>query len=101
MESRPTIGEAISPILSEVEEALWEHEAMNAGPPMFTDDGMRASIKIFMSVLMDRMWRLQRNENMSMEDRMKMAETLGSEMHKMVKTFTDIDTKELYSTSQH
>ena len=38
----------MSPALSELEEALWEFEASGSGPPQYTDEGVRASIKIFM-----------------------------------------------------
>lgn len=90
------IGKKISPILVEIEETLWEFEAYNGTKPEYTLDGFRASIKIFMSALMDKMWELQGNEKLSLEDRSAMAEKVGNEVRKLVKVYTDIDTHKLY-----
>ena len=48
-------GEALSPILRQVELTLWEYERENSQPPAFTDNALRSAAKIFMAVLMDRM----------------------------------------------
>lgn len=93
------IGKKISPILVEIEETLWEFEAHNETKPEFTQDGFRASIKIFMSVLMDKMWELQCNENLSLDDRCAMAQKLGEDLRKLVKTYTDINTIKLYENN--
>jgi hypothetical protein len=90
------IGKQISPILSEIEDTLWEFEANIGAQPQYTIEGFRAGIKIFMSVLMDKMWNLQENETLTMEDRIKMVEKVGQDVRKLVKTFTDIDTHDLY-----
>lgn len=90
------IGKKISPILSEIEDTLWEFEANIGSQPQYTIDGFRAGIKIFMSVLMDKTWDLQQNETLTMEDRIKMVEKLGQEVRTIVKTYTDIDTHDLY-----
>jgi hypothetical protein len=49
-----------------------------------------------MSVLMDKIWNLQCNENMDMEDRVKMVEKAGNDIRNIIKIYTDIDTHELY-----
>jgi hypothetical protein len=90
------IGKQISPILSEIEDTLWEFEANIGAQPQYTIEGFRAGIKIFMSVLMDKMWNLQENETLTMEDRIKMVEKVGQDVRKLVKTYTDIDTHDLY-----
>ena len=90
------IGEKISPILTEIEDTLWEFEANVGSQPQYTIEGFRAGIKIFMSVIMDKMWNLQENETLTMEDRIKMVEKVGQDVRKLVKTFTDIDTHDLY-----
>ena len=92
------IGKNISPILVEIEDALLGFEVEIGTKPEYTDGGFRAAIKIFMSVLMDKMWELQLNEKILMEDRMKMAHKLGQDVRQMIKTYTDIDTHELYKT---
>lgn len=90
------IGEKISPILVEIEDALWEFEADIGFKPGYTDDGFRAGIKIFMSVLMDRIWELQDDENIDMETRKAMATKAGEDVRNLVKTYTGIDTHKLY-----
>ena len=90
------IGQKISPILVEIEDTLWEFEANNGVKPEYTIEGVRASVKIFMSVLMDKMWDLQSNEKIDIKDREKMAEKVGQDVRKLIKTYTDIDTHDLY-----
>jgi len=90
------IGEKISPILVEIEETLWEYEAYSGLKPCYTPEGFRAAIKIFMSALMDCMWDLQEKESIPIEDRGKMATKAGNEVRKIVKTYTNIDTRKMY-----
>jgi len=92
-----TLGEKISPILEEIEDTLWDREAfMPNSPHKFTEAGFRASIKIFMANIMDRIWILQEAEGMPLEDRMKMVEHAGNEVKKLVFEMTGIDTTKLY-----
>ncbi len=91
-----TIGEILSPILEEIEITLWEYEANNESKPGYSKEGFRAATKIFMSALMDKMYYLQQDENISMDDRCNMAEKAGSEFRKLIKTYTGIDCYELY-----
>ncbi len=84
-------GKKISP------DELWKFEANSFFKPEYTIEGFRAATKIFMSVLMDKIWELQSNENMDMQDRVKMVQKIGDDVRKLVKTYTDIDTHELYS----
>lgn len=91
------IGEKLSPILQEIENSIWEFELVIADKPNYTEDGFKAGIKIFMSVMMDKMWELQDNENIDLADRINMAEKLGNDIRNLVKTYTDIDTHTLYN----
>lgn len=91
-----TIGEKLSPVLNEIEQTIWEHEIWGGGQPHYTDEGFRAAVKIFMSALLDKMFNLQTTENLDISDRAAMAESLGKEVRRMVKTYCDIDTHELY-----
>ena len=90
------IGKTISPILVDIETALWEFELNSGIKPESTTDGFRAGIKIFMSVLMDKIWELQQDEKITMEDRINMVQKAGEDVRKLVKTYTDIDCHELY-----
>lgn len=90
------IGQKLSKILVEIEDTLWEFEANDGLKPEYTIDGFRAGIKIFMSVLMDKIWELQQDDNIDLQDRLNMANKVGEEIRKLIKTYTDIDTHELY-----
>jgi hypothetical protein len=91
-----SIGKKFSPILVEIEDTLWEFEAYSGAKPEYTIDGFRAGIKIFMSVLMDKIWELQQDEKIDMQDRINMAEKAGNDVRNLVKTYTNIDCHELY-----
>jgi hypothetical protein len=91
------IGKKLSPILEEIEMMLWEYEANNATPPEFPNEALRSSLKILMSVLLDKIWNLQENEKMNLDNRLKMAEHAGKELKKLVLEMTGIDTTELFN----
>lgn len=91
-----SIGKKISSILTDVEEAIWDHDYYLGIPPEYTDEGLRAATKIFMSVIMDSMYKLQVNEDLTQEDKENMAKKCGKDLRSFVKTYTDIDTHSLY-----
>ncbi len=93
------IGKKLSPVLVEIEDTLWEFEAGRGIKPEFSSDGFRAATKIFMSALMDKIWELQVSEKLDIEDRMKMVEKCGADVRALVKTYTNIDTHEMYNTT--
>ena len=91
------IGEKISPILIEIEDSLWEIEALYPGiPHEFTKEGLRAAMKIFVATAYDQIWALQEKEGIPIEHRMEMVAKFAEELKKLVFTFTGIDTLELY-----
>jgi len=90
------IGEDLQPILNEIEETIWEFEANVGIKPNYPEESLRSATKIFMSVMMDKIFNLQNDESMEMEDRMKMAAACGKDIRKLIKTYTDIDTTEFY-----
>lgn len=90
------IGKILSPTLIEIETALIEFELSSNTKPEYSNEGFRAAIKIFMSAFMDKMFDLQKNEDLDMEDRINMADTAGKELRNFIKVYTDIDTYELY-----
>jgi hypothetical protein len=90
------IGKKLSPILSEIESALIEFEINVARPPEYTDEGFRASVKIFLSVMLDKMWKLQEDEGIDINTRADMAEKLGNEIRNIIRIYTNIDTHSLY-----
>lgn len=90
------IGEAIKPLLMIIENAIWNFEVEKEQLPRFDDDSFRATIKIFATALIERIWILQEGEHMSLDDRVKMALSAAKEVQKIVKVYANIDTKELY-----
>ena len=90
------IGKKISPILEEIEATLLEFEAFNGDKPNYTDDGFRAAVRIFSSALVDKMFELQSDEKMDMQDCLNMAEKVGEDVRKLIKTYTNIDTHDFY-----
>ena len=90
------IGEKLSSVLSEIESALIEFEANVARPPEYTNEGFRAAVRIFLSAMLDKMWKLQEDEGIDIDTRADMAEKLGSEIRNIVRVYTNIDTRDLY-----
>lgn len=90
------IGEKISPALEEIELLLCEFESNIGDKPNYSNGGFRAAIKIFMSAMMDKIWELQSDENMSMEDRINMVQKCGEDIRRIIKVYTDVDTQDLY-----
>jgi hypothetical protein len=93
---KQAIGALLSPVLEGIEGAIIDHEMLINGKTNYTKDGFRAAIKIFMSAVMDKMWELQDKEDMTMEQRGEMATHCGESLRQFVKTYTDIDTYDLY-----
>ena len=92
-----TIGEKLSPVLEEIENTLLEHQVNVQTQPKFTNDGFRAVTKIFIDVLLDKMWELQKAENIPQTDRENMATKAGEDIRKLIKVYTNIDTYKLYN----
>jgi len=88
-----TLGKKLSPILSEIEDTLLENCETK---PRFDDEGFRASVYIFQSALLDKMWELQEEEDITIEIREDMATKCGQSIRSLIKTFTDVDTHNLY-----
>lgn len=97
MTKEETIGSKISPFLVEIENTLWEFEANRGFKPGFTDHGFRAATKIFMAVMMDKIWELQIDEGMDFKDRLAMAQKCGEDLRQIIKTYTNIDTHKMYN----
>ena len=90
------IGKKITPILEEIENAIIDFDFHVNSKPEYTQNAMRAATKIFMSVLMDKMYELQNFDNMLLEDRKNMAERAGNDLRKLIKSYTGLDTWDFY-----
>lgn len=90
------IGKRLSEVLYEIESAIIEFEINVAKPPEYTDEGFRAALKIFMSAMLDKMWKLQEDEDIDNNSRAEMASKLGNELRNLIRVYTNIDTHNLY-----
>lgn len=91
-----TFGEKISPVLVEIENTLWEFDLNVSKPAEYTDDGFKAAVKIFFSAMMDKLWKLQQEENMPIPDRYVMSNKMGEEINRLIKIYTNYNTKDFY-----
>ncbi len=67
----------------------------NENKPNYSNrDFMNATI-IFQTALMDKMYDNQEYDRMSIEDRMKMAESCGLSLRKLIHTYTGLDTHKI------
>ena len=63
--------------------------------PLYPKSSLFYAAIIFQNVILDFMWKMQENEDMSIEDRKNMATYVGGEIRKVIFAATNIDTREL------
>lgn len=95
MENKP-IGQKLSPILEELENTLIDHASYNGSKPEFTNDGFRAGVQIFMSVMMDKLYEVQMSEGKTIEQSSNEATMMGFSIRGLILQYTKIDTHNLY-----
>jgi len=64
----------------------------NGEKPNFTNREFMNAIIIFQTALMDKLFDNQNYDKMDIENRMKMAESCGKDLRKLIHTYTNIDT---------
>ena len=64
----------------------------NENKPNYSNRDFMNTIIIFQTALMDKMWDNQTQDGMSIDDRMKMAESCGRDLRKLIHTYTGLDT---------
>ena len=92
------IGKKLTPILEEIEDTILEFDIKGL-KPCYEGDSLRASCKIFMSVLLDEMWNMQEAENMPLIDRCNMATSAGNDLRKLIKTYTGKESLNFYKNA--
>jgi len=60
--------------------------------PNYTNREFMNTVIIFQTALMDKIFDNQVKDDMDVEDRMKMAESCGLELRKLIHTYTGLDT---------
>ena len=96
MEEKIPVGQKLSPILGEIEDVLWEHDANLGTPPKYTIEGFRGAIKIFSHAMFDAAYARMRLKKMSPEEAEAEATALGDEIRQLVLKYTGIDSVKLY-----
>lgn len=90
-----TPGQRLSEIYEEIEDRiLSKPEGVRSD---LTLAGFMAAAHIMLDALMDKMWELQEKENIPFEQRLKMAEHFGEQLHKLILEATGIDTKKYFT----
>jgi len=91
------MGFNLTPVLEEIHDTLWEIDSRETQEPYeFGDTALRSSLKILMSVTMDKLWAKQELENTPLKEREQQAMALGEDFRKLIKNHLDIDTHKLY-----
>lgn len=96
MEKIPPIGEALSPVLHEISETLWEHEANLATKPEYNMQGFEAACHIFTSAMLDFAFNFYAISGKDMDFMSGMATKLGQEIREMILTYTGLDSTKFY-----
>ena len=64
----------------------------NKNKPNYTNRDFMNALIIFQTALMDKMYDNQNYDKMDIENRLKMAEKCGLDLHKFIHTYTGLDT---------
>lgn len=80
------------PILEEIAKGLLEVAEIK---PNYTDNALLNATLIFQSVFMDKVYDCMRGDGISQEDQLKMVQSAGEELRRVIHTYTGLDTREL------
>ena len=67
----------------------------NGEKPNYSNRDFLNTVLIFQTALMDKMYDNQVADEMDIEDRLKMAESCGLELRKLIHTYTGLDTHKI------
>lgn len=80
------------PILQELAIGMLEKAGIK---PNYSDAALLSATLIFQSVFIDKLYDYMEQDGMSQEDREKMAQSAGTEIRKLIHTYTGLDTHQL------
>lgn len=80
------------PILEEIATGLLEVAEIK---PNYTDNALLNATLIFQSVFMDKVYDCMERDGIPQEDRLKMVQSAGEELRKIIHIYTGLDTVEL------
>ena len=88
-----TFGEKMSPILSEIEDAILERCAnLPNDRPLYPDNSILSAMTIFQDVLLDKAFIYWLRLGLTLDQMTKNAERIGDELRLMVFRYADYDT---------
>lgn len=90
--------EGYTKVLLELEKVFWEREIERDSPSGFSKEALRASSKIFMSILMELMWSDQEKRMLSMNERVEQVEKCGKDIRALIDKYTAIDSTRMYDS---
>lgn len=79
-------------ILEEIAKGLLEVAEIK---PNYTDNALLNATLIFQSVFMDKVYDCMQRDGISQEDQLKMVQSAGEELRRVIHTYTGLDTREL------
>jgi hypothetical protein len=82
-------------LLEELANQQLELAVISNSPPNYSNTDLINACIVFNALIMDKMWELQEDDNMPFDDRYKMAEVCGNELHKFIHTYTGKDIKKI------
>jgi hypothetical protein len=80
------------PILEHIATGLLEVAEIK---PNYSDRALLNATLIFQSVFMDKVFDCMQKDEIPFEDQLKMAQSAGEEIRKLIHTYTGLDTREL------
>lgn len=100
------IGERLSPILTEIETALFENQFYMQelidnnidceSKPNYTYEAFRSGVKIFMDVCLEKIYENDLKNNKTQLEMEQHAEDFGTAIKTLIRDYIDIDTTKLY-----
>ena len=88
-----TFGEPMTPILSEIEDAILERKvALPQDRPLYGDDAITAAMSIFIDVLLDKAVSYWERLNLTPGQMEENAKKIGDELRLMSLCYADYDT---------
>jgi hypothetical protein len=82
-------------LLEELANQQLELAVISNTPPNYSNTDLINACIVFNALLIGKMWELQEADNMPFDERCKMAETCGTELHKFIHTYTGKDIKKI------
>jgi len=81
--------------IKELEDIAMSYLEQSGEKPNFANRDFMNTVIIFQTALMDKMYDTQEYDEMDLENRLKMAESCGMALRKLIHTYTNLDTHDI------